>query len=516
MKTAVALIAAAALSAPLAAQAPAPREGTLRSQQAAVRTLSRALEAHGGYARLNAPGFVRGRFRIAQFMPGQEVRPADTTPAASPQPALFIAMTSDATRRTVVAEIFTSDTASRPVQRIVRTPSDRFAHRIPTNTIIELEESQLQRQFRTIPYLPATLLEAWNRAETLRSLGREMVAGQACDAITFADAGGAQTTLCVNARTGLLDATEVLAPNEPFGLDVQRTTFSGYRNEGGLMLPRSARTTLGGRLASEITAQQIAAAATLDTALLRRPEGANRAPAPPPAPGGAPTPPSSIPVNQIAPGVFVLQNVTPGYHEMFVDMGDHVVVIEADGSPSVSESVLRTVNEQLPGKPVRSVVLTHHHTDHSGGLWTYLARGITVVTTPGNAAFVRSVAAVPHTDGGGAVAAPQPRIETVTRRRTLGSGPNAIELLDVGPNPHAEEILVAYLPGRKLLYVPDIYGYSPNFQPPEMLVSFANALAPLGLDIETFVTAHTDPTTRAQYDAGVARARAAVRPAGGQ
>ena len=84
---------------------------------------------------------------------------------------------------------------------------------------------------------------------------------------------------------------------------------------------------------------------------------------------------------------------------------------------------------------------------------------------------------------------------------------------DVGPNPYAEGILVAYLPGRKLHYVPDIYGYGPNMQPPEMLVSFADALAPLKLDVETFVTAHTDATTRAEYDAGVTRARAATRSA---
>jgi len=508
MRTAVALIAAAALAAPLAAQAPARGEGgTLGSQRAAVRILSRAIEAHGGYARLGGAGYTRARYRLAQLMAGQEVGPADTTPAPSPQPALFLTVTSDAGQRTVLAEVFLSDTASRPMQRLVRTPTDRFAVRVPNNAVTELDEAQMQRQLRSLPAARSLLLGAWNRAETLRSLGRQSVAGRPCDAITFADASGAQTTLCVDARTGLLAASETLAPNEPFGLGAQQTTYSGYRSEGGVTLPSTTRTTLGGRLSTEITLLQSVAEATLDTTLLRRPEGATRVPAPPAAPGG-PAAPRSIPVNQIAPGVFVLQNVVPGYHEMFVDMGDHVVVIEASGNPGVSESVLRTVSEQLPGKPVRTVVLTHHHWDHSGGLWTYLSRGITVITTPGNVAFVRSIAAAPRAEDGRVADAPQPRIETVNRRRTLGSGPNAIELIDVGPNPHAREILVAYLPGPKLLYVPDIYGYMPGFQPPEMLASFADALAPLNLDIETFVTAHTDPTTRAQYDAWVARARA--------
>lgn len=205
-----------------------------------------------------------------------------------------------------------------------------------------------------------------------------------------------------------------------------------------------------------------------------------------------------------------------GYNEMFVDMGDHVVVVEACGSPAISERVLQTVSERLPGKPVRSVVLTHHHADHSGGLWTYLARGITVFTTPGNEALVRAIASVPRAVDGRLVAVPQPHIETVARRRRLGSGPNAVELIDVGPNPHAAEILVAYLPGRKLLYVADIYGYSPEFQPPEMLVSFADALARMKVDVERFVTAHTEPTTRADFDAKLAEARAATRGPGGK
>jgi glyoxylase-like metal-dependent hydrolase (beta-lactamase superfamily II) len=162
------------------------------------------------------------------------------------------------------------------------------------------------------------------------------------------------------------------------------------------------------------------------------------------------------------------------------------------------------------------VVLTHHHTDHSGGLWTYLARGITVFTTPGNEALVRAIASAPRAVDGRLVAVPQPRIEIVAQRRTLGSGANAVELIDVGPNPHAAEILVAYLPGRKMLYVPDIYGYSPEFQPPEMLVAFADTVARMKLKVETFVTAHTEPTTWAQYQEGVAQARAVVTSTAGR
>jgi len=104
-------------------------------------------------------------------------------------------------------------------------------------------------------------------------------------------------------------------------------------------------------------------------------------------------------------------------------MGDHVVVVEACGSPTVSESVLRTVGEQLPGKPVRSVVLTHHHSDHSGGLWTYMARGITVLTTPGNVDFVRSIAAAPASWTAGWPTHPSPASIRSHAAARWGAGP---------------------------------------------------------------------------------------------
>ena len=131
MKTAVALVATVVLAVPLAAQAPPAGGGTLASQQAALRVLSRATDAHGGLARMDVPGFARARYRIVPYMPGQEVGPADTVPVRSFQPPLFVTVTSDAAQRTLVAEIFLSDTASQPVQRIVSTSEDRFAFRIP-------------------------------------------------------------------------------------------------------------------------------------------------------------------------------------------------------------------------------------------------------------------------------------------------------------------------------------------------------------------------------------------------
>ena len=515
MKTAVSLFGAAGvaclLAAPLAAQAPV--SPTLQSQREAVAVLSRAIAAHGGYARARAAGSVSMRVQGVGYMVGQEVHP-DTarspgTPAGGPAPAQARTYLSDASGAWDVVEMFPSDTASRPSRRLVRTATDRFVFRYPNNTVQSVDAAAMRTVLAVTPYVPAILLSAWDRPAALRSAGRQRVGGAAYDVVTSADESGQQMSLFFDTRTSLLARIETMAANEPFGLGVQEVAYSDYRPEGGLALPHAVTMRLGGRTVGEMTVTRVDLSPRLDSTTLTRPQGATAG-----QPITVPAPPTAIrnlPVNRLAEGVYTIPEVLPGYLLMFADGGDYSTVIEADGSPALSESVLRTVRETIPGKPVRYVVLTHHHYDHSGGLWAYIANNITVVTTPGDVPFVRRIAALPRAWEGRMVGPLTPAIETVTGRRSYGSGPGAIEVYDVGPNPHAQEILVVYFPAQKLLYVPDIYGYFPGFTPPNLLVSFADRLATLGLDIQAILPAHAPQSTWAEFQTAVAQARTALQ-----
>ena len=513
MKTAVSLFRAAGLTcllaAPLAAQAPV--SPTLQSQREAVAVLSRAIAAHGGYARMRAAGPVAIRTRATGYQVGQEVHP-DTmrspgAPDGGPGPAQFRRFLSDVAHGWDVVENFTSDTASRPARRLVRTAADRFTIRLANNTVQSVDAAVIRQFLAGAPYVPATLLAMWDGAVGLRSLGRQRIGGAAYDVVVWADESGQQMTLFFDARTALLTRIETVATNEPFGLGVQDVAYSDYRAEGELMLPHSVTSRIGGRTQGEMAVTSVDLSPRLDSSILRRPEGATVGqPITAPAASAATR---SLTVNRVAEGIYTIPEVLRGYLLMFADAGDYSIVIEADGDPAVSERVLRTVRETIPGKPVRYVVLTHHHSDHSGGLWAYVANNITVITTPGNVPFVRSIAALPRAWEGRVVGPLTPAIETVAGRRSYGSGPGAIELYDVGPNPHAREILVVYFPAQKLLYVPDIYGYFPGFTPPNLLVSFADRLAALSLDIQTILPAHAPQSTWVEFQAAVAQARAA-------
>ena len=70
----------------------------------------------------------------------------------------------------------------------------------------------------------------------------------------------------------------------------------------------------------------------------------------------------------------------------------------------------------------------------------------------------------------------------------------------MGPNPHVDEILVAYLPESKLLFVADLYSYTGQVTPASATtLAFADRLEELGLDIETMVGVHGQQASAADF-----------------
>ena len=86
------------------------------------------------------------------------------------------------------------------------------------------------------------------------------------------------------------------------------------------------------------------------------------------------------------------------------------------------------------------------------------------------------------------------KLEFVDNRMTLSDGKRTVELYDIGPTPHVEHLLVAYLPKEKILFEADHFpqprtGPLPPAVPATM--AFAAALARLNLDVDRIVGAHS-------------------------
>jgi glyoxylase-like metal-dependent hydrolase (beta-lactamase superfamily II) len=332
----------------------------------------------------------------------------------------------------------------------------------------------------------ALLLTARARAETLRSMGDETVDGKRSRVITFADSDGTQIGLYFDADTGLLAKFVTMADNAVLGDAVTETLLSDYRDvavdSARVRLPARVVTKVNGEVTLDLKYSVIEANTGARDDAFAAPADAETIPA-------APTGP--VTVTKLGENAYLVGGGS--HHSLAAVFDDHVVVVEAPLGEERSLAVMAKIAETVPGKPIKYVVPTHYHFDHSGGLRTYIAKGVTVVTTPGNKAFVERLAAAPHTIRPDSQSREprRPNIETFTGKRVFTDGTRTLEVIDVGPSPHVTESVIAYLPKEKTVFVADLFtipvqGPFPPVNP--ALVHFSDKLKTLAVD--TIVPTH--------------------------
>ena len=189
--------------------------------------------------------------------------------------------------------------------------------------------------------------------------------------------------------------------------------------------------------------------------------------------------------------------ITGGYTVIAVGFKDHVTLIESGQNEPRALAVIAEAKRLFPNKPIRYVVNTHSHIDHSGGLRAFVAEGSTIITHQVNKAYLEKVLSQPHTLNPDAAQArgKKPVVEGIGEKRVLTDGTHTIELHHLQNFLHHDGMLVAYLPKEKVLLEAD--GYNPrraNATPPTPPSPYTSSLLDniqrLKLDVQRIVPVH--------------------------
>lgn len=350
-------------------------------------------------------------------------------------------------------------------------------------------------------------------AKDLRAGGTELAEGLDQDVVAFGWRGR-DVRLLLNPYTHLPTLMEVVRERPdnvflaPWGDVRARTSWGNWQIVSGLRLPLSSWRTINGLPDADFTITR----ATLD-------------------PGDAPWPKVDAaaiaaaeqrvrngpqPVALSGPGQELAEGIrfyAGRWNTTLVRQEAGVVVLEAPLANELSEAAIVEAGKVFPGAPLAAVVSTSDAWPHIAGLRAYAARKLPLYVFALTVPLVRRLLDAPHAtrpdaweqrrrDDSRAAA----DIRPVAGKTAIGTGPNRIELYPLRGE-GSERMVMAYFPGRKLLYASDlVQPQGDEFFNPVYLTELVAAVAREKLAVDTVFAMHAGPTPWTKVVAAAAKA----------
>ena len=317
--------------------------------------------------------------------------------------------------------------------------------------------------------------------------------------LTFTALGKFPITATIDNRN-LIEKVEALVDIAFTGDTVLDGTYTDYRSLDGIQFPMHLVMREGGFPVLELAVAQVRP--NSDDAVNAVARATSTAP-----PAAAPAAPRAP--DKLADGVWQL---TPnGEGSVLVEFKDYVVMVEAPGGDAVTAASIAAAQRLTPNKPIKYVINTHHHADHAGGMRAYVAEGVPIITHESHKKYYEEqIFKNPHSLNPDRLARmPRaPMIEYVKDKRVITDGNQTLEIYLMKDQPHAEGLLMVYLPKSKLLMQSDAYiprpGAPPLPMPSPYTTNLVDNVTRLKLDVARVVQIHggSSPYTEVLEAAG--------------
>ena len=310
--------------------------------------------------------------------------------------------------------------------------------------------------------------------------GQKSEGGKTFNTLSFTVPGRLQATLLLDER-GLVTRVDSVMPHPVLGDTAVSSEFLDYAPTAavGGLFPQRIKQTQGGFPVLDLKV----------TAITAGPVDIN-------VPDSVKAFAENVTVQPAAPGVWFLAGGS--HNSVAVELSDQIVLVESPLYDGRALAVIAAANKLVPGKSVKTVINSHHHFDHAGGLRAAVGEGAQLITSSMAKPYFERIFANANSVAPDRLAQSGKKASIVPagEKTVLRDSLRTVEVHEMQGSVHAQGFMMVWLPAEKMLIQADAYTPgAPNSPPPAVpngnQVNLVANVERLGLQPERILPLHS-------------------------
>jgi glyoxylase-like metal-dependent hydrolase (beta-lactamase superfamily II) len=368
---------------------------------------------------------------------------------------------------------------------------------------------------------PALLLKALDDAKNVTAAGNQKLGKASLPAVNYND-NGTKFTILFDPKTHLPAAIRTLDDDNISGDSNYDLVLSDWKAVGGVQVAHSLSYKLNDVEVGHVTVKEVAANPSIADATFAAPD-AVKAAAKGPMTGNVPYqwvlrrialarfldadtifyPPAAPPrVVDLAPNV---AQVVTGANNLIINMKDGLAIFDAPVGEVQSKAVIDIAKKKYPGKPIKYLILTHHHMDHTGGMRTYAAEGAEIIVPSPDKAYFEKDLKTTHTVLPDELSKHPRKVQVVEVKDQMTLKDDTVEIkLYRIDNPHVDGMLIGHVVKDNIVWLTDLWNPGTNGTKNENSEAAAAALKKLGITGATLAGGHGNNGKQSDLEAVMA------------